>query len=199
LGVLIVVISLCCPLFAQMSPEEAAARLKEREQAASTQPDTTDVAMLRSIIADQKRQIEALKAEVARLEHQVSSPAPVTVAVPSIKPRSTFASREQMLEEHGITRWSVDAATKIDRSIDAYAAANNVDPKLVCSMHEGVPAIGIPEDAAKIFLSMNVTLETQRSREYDANLIMGTSNADGKWSWDLTFTDGKLSAVITRE
>ncbi|MGA2440316.1 MAG: FxLYD domain-containing protein [Tepidisphaeraceae bacterium] len=64
---------------AQMTPDEALKHIGERQAAAATQPDDpkAEIAMLKSVIAEQAKQIESLKAEVAALrarEQAVAAP-----------------------------------------------------------------------------------------------------------------------------
>ncbi|MGD1276610.1 MAG: hypothetical protein ABR964_05230 [Tepidisphaeraceae bacterium] len=93
-GLLLIFTSVAWP---QISPEEAQKRLEEREAAraaAATQPaaDAEEVATLKSIIKDQRTEIDELKAQVAALKRQLSAasaPAANPTANPAAKPTPT--------------------------------------------------------------------------------------------------------------
>jgi hypothetical protein len=59
--------------FAQLSPEEARAKLAERRQLATTQPNP-EIADLKSIIADLRSENAGLKEQIAALEDRLKKP-----------------------------------------------------------------------------------------------------------------------------
>jgi uncharacterized coiled-coil protein SlyX len=62
-----VVLAICGYAIAQMSPEEAQQRLAERQVSTSQPSDAEEISDLKQVVADQRQQIEQLKAQVAKL------------------------------------------------------------------------------------------------------------------------------------
>jgi hypothetical protein len=60
---------------AQIDPDEALQKIKDREATAATQPSdqSEEIATLKSVIPDQAKQIDALKAEIVSLRQQYRS------------------------------------------------------------------------------------------------------------------------------
>jgi len=157
-----------------MTPNEAAARLRER-QAAATQPDqmAATISELQAIVAQQAQRIEAMTNEIASLKKQLAiaqanAIVPENVAQARKAVSSTFTSRaKQTLAMPNVHIGDRDAylanAIKTDKAIDAYAAAHNLPAVMIAAMHEGVPKVGMPEDALSLFLDPAVTRVTSES------------------------------------
>jgi hypothetical protein len=158
--------------FGQMTADEAAAALAQREaaRAATTQPDdqTAQIQMLRSIIADQRKQIADLQAKIKSLE----APAPPAQMANNVHPKSTFTSRAQDRidtdnpfvkngrEDTEKEKKFVNNARQTDAAIDAYAAANNLPPEMIEAMHEGRPLLKMPEAALSLFTECHTESES---------------------------------------
>ena len=74
IGIMTVVLACAGIAFAQMDPDDALKAIKDREAAAATQPSdpNSEIATLKSVVADQASQIDALKARVDQLVAQNS-------------------------------------------------------------------------------------------------------------------------------
>jgi len=163
-----------------MTPDEAAARLRER-QAAATQPDqmAATISSLQAIVAQQAQRIAAMTTEIASLKKQLAvaqanAIVPENVAQARKAVSSTFTSRaKQTLAMPNVHIGDRDAylakAIKADKAIDAYGAAQNLPAEMIAAMHEGVPKVGMPQDALSLFLDMmTVTSESRTGKVISA-------------------------------
>ena len=152
------------PTSAQMTSDEAMARLMAHE-AAATQPSdqSAEILMLKSVIADQRRQIAELHAEI----EQLKAAPPLTPMAAKVHPKSTFTSRikeslanPSLVESDERRKADLEAAKKIDSDIDAYGAANNLPTEMIEAMHEGRPMLKMPEAALRLFTECHTESES---------------------------------------
>jgi hypothetical protein len=92
---MVVVLACAGIAFAQMDPDEALQKLHEREAAAASQPSdpNSEIATLKSVVADQANKIDALKAQVAQLVAQNSSLKKQIAAIPAPSLAPTFDAK----------------------------------------------------------------------------------------------------------
>jgi hypothetical protein len=179
---------------AQLSAEEAEQRLAERREAAATQPADTasQIAMLKSIIADQRQQIADLQGEIKSLK----APQPLAKMADDVHPKHTFTSRAQ----NYIETEKIDAPTskklladakKIDADIDDYASSHQLNPKITEAMHEGIPVLKMPEDALSIFSRVTTQLETINGK------MLTVARKDSSWwlRFNVTVSDGVVIGI----
>jgi hypothetical protein len=201
---------------AQMTPEEAMQKLQER-QAAATQPDDlqSEIHTLKAVIADQAKQIDALKLKIAQLQAENSmlkkqvaaNPLPAVEPSPTVQPKSTFGSRmreyvqgQAQLGGRSFYRMvnaqsDIALADEVDAGIDDYAKTHNISPEIVAQMHEGDPKPGMPEDALSSFLTLQLVSEGEHLKIYKAEILRQRYSQMGKTNWRIITRDGKVSMV----
>lgn len=143
----------------QMSPEEAEARLKEREAArvaTATQPaseaDTLheEVMALRRQIATLTDKVAALQAENDKLRHEFGVDAGPPKPGSPLKPKSTFASRES---SDPFSNGGKAGAERIDNQLmDYFRKHPDFDTEMAAQIWDNKIAIGMPWDAVKLIL-----------------------------------------------
>jgi septal ring factor EnvC (AmiA/AmiB activator) len=184
---------------AQMTPEEALQKMQER-QAAATQPDVlqSEIHTLKSVIADQAKQIEALKAEIASLKQTIAlaertpaASANGTASVPfDVQPKSTYESRAR--KGHASASF-IQQYKDLDAKIDAFASQNHIDPKITASLHEGDPKVGMTEDEVRLIARLTAQTESINGNIYIAD---GFGESETGWShWVITIVNGQVTEI----
>jgi len=186
---------------AQISPEEAMQKLQER-QAAATQPDDlqSEIHTLKSVIADQAKQIDALKAEIASLKQTIAlaerppaeSPNGTVSIAPDIQPKSTYESRA--LKHHDPASF-IRRCKDIDAKIDAFASQNHIDPAITASLHEGDPKIGMTEDEVRLIASLTPEVESANGNFYKAQGL-GERSETGWNNWKIATVNGLVTEIV---
>lgn len=182
------------PACAQMSADEALQRLKAKEAAAATQPAdmASEIAMLRSIIADQRTQIAELQAEIKSL----SAPPPPAKMADDVHPKHTFTTRAQdYIETEKVdaptSKKLLEEAKQRDADIDDYASTHQLNPKFTEAMHEGIPILRMPEDALSLFASVTTESETLDGK------VLTVARKDSFWwlRFVVTVSDGQVIGI----
>ncbi|MGD0138426.1 MAG: hypothetical protein ABSD28_06075 [Tepidisphaeraceae bacterium] len=184
---------------AQMTPEEAMQKLQER-QAAATQPDDlqSEIHTLKSVIADQAKQIDALKAEIVSLKQTISLAERPQAVAPNgaasiafdVQPKSTFESRARAA--HATVSFT-EGCKEIDAKIDAFASQHHIEAQIAASLHEGVPKVGMTEDEVRLIAQLTPQVETVNGNIYQA-LGFGTSGIS-PMGWVITIVHGQITEI----
>jgi uncharacterized coiled-coil protein SlyX len=197
------------PCIAQMTPEDAAAALRQREAeraAAATQPDelASQIVTLKAALADQAKLIEQLRAQVDLLQKQLAArPLPVLQTQKNgqaFKPQWTFESRERRwlnraaAEDHSSDDRLMDLAIATDKAIAAYLASHPTSDDIAAAMYRGNPAIGMTEEALKIVTTVDVRSEDAGARIYGVGLKPGGSDSP-HYSWSVVVSGGKVIEI----
>jgi hypothetical protein len=187
---------------AQVDPDEALRRIQEREAAAATQPSdqTEEIATLKSVIADQAKQIDALKAEIVSLRQTISladrppaaSPdGSATIAI-NVQPKSTFESRAH---NRGTLPMFMQRDIDVDAKIDAFVKQNHIDPAITASLYEGDPKVGMTEDEVRLIAELTPQVESVDGNIYRAWGKGSGSSETGWFQWRITIIGGIVTEI----
>jgi len=187
---------------AQMDPDDALQKIHEREAAAATQPSdpNIEIAMLKSVISDQAKQIDTLKAEIASLRQtialadrkpEVSQDGTATIAL-NVQPKSTFESRAH---KNNTLPFFMQKDKGIDAKIDAFAEQNRIDSAITASLHEGDPKVGMTEDEVRLIADLTPEVESAKGNIYMA-WGQGSWPSETGWiQWRITITGGVVTEI----